>query len=68
MKHGIVLAGSGGTGKNDDMSLIHFLTRIMEGNYQEINNAFIRSPYFVTKDQAHQDKWLLGEKIINVIQ
>lgn len=49
--------GSDGTENEDDLSLLNLLARVLNGDHALINNAFMRSPYYATKDQAHIEKW-----------
>lgn len=51
--------GEGADESESDMSLCNMLADVFEGNYSAINDAFQRSPYFLTKDPKHKDKWLV---------
>lgn len=53
--------GSGGTENEDDLSLASYLAQIFEGDFSKINEAFLMSPYFMSKDKKHVDKWLKRE-------
>ena len=50
-----------GSGENEselDLTLCNILANVFEGNYSAIEAAFEQSPYFVSKDQTHKEKWL----------
>lgn len=49
--------GPDGTENEDDLSLLNHLARVLEGNHDLVNEAFMRSPYYATKDEAHIKKW-----------
>ena len=48
--------GPGSTESEDDLSLCNHLARILEGNFEAINKAFMQSPYYLSKDDAHVKK------------
>src|SRR5690625_2256688 len=53
--------GSGGTESEDDLSLASYLAQIFAGDFTKINEAFLMSPYFQSKDNKHVEKWLKRE-------
>lgn len=50
-------SGSGGTESEDDLSLCNYLARILEGDFYEVDKAFMQSPYYASKDAEHKAKW-----------
>lgn len=50
--------GSGSNESELDQSLCNFLANCLDGNYTAIEQAFIQSPYFQSKDDHHKKKWL----------
>lgn len=49
--------GSGSNESELDQSLCNSLAFVFEGNYPAIEQAFIKSPYFLSKDDKHVKKW-----------
>lgn len=53
--------GAGGTESEDDLALCSKLAFYLQRDFDAIYNAFINSPYFNSKDDAHKNKWLLRD-------
>lgn len=51
--------GSGSNESELDMALIGSLAHLFEGDYNAIEIAFEMSPYFLSKDDEHKNKWLV---------
>ena len=51
--------GSGSNESELDQALCNKIAYYLDGDYSSINDAFIDSPYFQSKDKLHQDKWLV---------
>lgn len=66
--------GAGGTESEDDMALCAKLSYYLNGDSTKIKEAFLSSPYFLSKDDEHKKKCLEREdyldntisKVINV--
>lgn len=63
-----VATGSGGTESEDDLSLANYLAQVLSGNYEAINQAFIQSPYYASKDDVHIKKWQRDDYRLSTIQ
>lgn len=53
-----VAPGRGSNESELDLALCNKLAFYVNGDYNKINEAFIESPYFKSKDDAHKDKWM----------
>lgn len=54
-----IASGSGGNESETDLALCNKLSYYLEGDYNAINDAFVDSPYFKSKDEEHKRKWLV---------
>lgn len=54
----MVAPGRGSNESELDLALCNKLAFYVDADYDKINQAFIHSPYFKSKDDAHKDKWL----------
>jgi putative DNA primase/helicase len=50
-------SGSGGNESETDLALCNKLAFYLNGDYEAINDAFMSSPYYATKDDDHRKKW-----------
>jgi len=53
-----VAPGSGANESELDLALCNKLAFYVEGDADKINQAFIESPYFKSKDENHKNKWI----------
>lgn len=51
-------SGSHGNESETDMALCCKLAFYLKSDFNAIDDAFQRSPYFASKDEEHRDKWL----------
>lgn len=56
-----VAPGSGSDESETDLALCNKIAFYVGGDADKINEAFISSPYFQSKDELHKDKWLERE-------
>ena len=50
-------SGSGGNESETDLGLCNKLAFYLVGDYDAINETFMSSPYYMTKDDDHRKKW-----------
>lgn len=51
-------SGSGGNESETDLALCNKIAFYVDGNYEAINDNFMSSPYFSSKDKLHYEKWV----------
>ena len=54
----MVAPGRGSNESEIDLALCNKLAFYVDGDYDKINQAFIESPFFKSKDDAHKNKWM----------
>jgi len=52
-------SGSNGDESETDLTICNILADVFEGNYAMVDSAFQTSPYFLSKDTKHTNKWLV---------
>lgn len=53
--------GFDGRGNETDLKFMNMLARILNGDTEAMNIAFMGSPYYHSKDDAHKNKWEVRE-------
>ena len=61
-----IAPGSGSNESEIDLALCNKLAFYVEGDLDKINEAFISSPYFESKDDKHKNKWLTRNDYRNI--
>lgn len=60
-----VAPGSGSNESELDLALCNKIAFYVDGDEEKINEAFVSSPYFQSKDDKHKKKWLQREDYRN---
>lgn len=61
-----IAPGSGSNESEIDLALCNKLAFYVEGDLEKINEAFVSSPYFESKDDKHKNKWLTRDDYRNI--